>query len=63
MNSFSNNGSSAYLLISRINHSCCPNCLAFSDDLKKYIRTITPITKGTEITISYIFLYYPYTER
>ena len=60
MNSFSNNGSSTYLLISRINHSCCPNSLAFSDDLKKFIRTMMPVKKGTEITISYIFLYYPF---
>lgn len=59
MNSFGIDGGSVYLLISRINHSCSPNCLHFKDKDKLNIRSINPIPAGTEITIFYIYLYYP----
>ena len=63
MNFFESNGSSAYLFISRINHSCCPNCFAFTNEGKLNIRTIRNVNEGEEITISYIYLYNPWNER
>ena len=62
MNSFEN-ASSVYLFISRINHSCCPNCVAIGNKEKFNIRSIKAIPIGSEITISYIYLYYPFNER
>ena len=42
-----------YLLISRINHSCCPNSIVCKGTMKE-VRAMKYIKKGEEITITYI---------
>jgi len=42
-----------YLLISRINHSCCPNSIVCQGTVKE-VRAMKYIKKGEEITMTYI---------
>jgi len=45
--------SGLFLTLSRINHSCCPNSMV-CQGLEKEVRATKYITRGEEITISYI---------
>ncbi|XP_078437215.1 histone-lysine N-methyltransferase ATXR2 isoform X2 [Wolffia australiana] len=60
-------GSAFFPLQSCMNHSCCPNAKAFKRDEDKdgqaTIIAIRPISRGEEITISYVDEELPYNER
>ncbi|KAJ6853371.1 histone-lysine N-methyltransferase ATXR2 [Iris pallida] len=60
-------GTAFFPLQSCMNHSCCPNAKAFKRDEdrdgKAVIIALQPISKGEEITISYIDEDLPYGER
>lgn len=50
-------------LISVANHSCDPNCIIMGDGPNIYLRTLKPMKKGEEITISYCVSHRPYWKR
>ncbi|XP_042408549.1 histone-lysine N-methyltransferase ASHR1-like isoform X1 [Zingiber officinale] len=47
-------GTGLYPVISMINHSCVPNSILMFEYRMGFVRATEPITKGTEILISYI---------
>ncbi len=54
---FDNNEKAVYINISRINHSCAPNCSLswkMEDIRRKEVRACRQIQKGEEIVTSYI---------
>ena len=53
-------GIGLFAKLSKFNHSCQPNCAVFFDNETVTIRTVMPIRKGEEITISY---YSPFDTR
>ena len=56
-------GSTLIPELSKINHSCDPNCVLSFKGRSAYITAIKDIQKGSEITISYIPLPKPFLSR
>ncbi|XP_065178834.1 histone-lysine N-methyltransferase SMYD3-like [Sycon ciliatum] len=51
---FQNTGIGLYARLSKINHSCDPNCVVMFNGPTAHLRTLKAIAEGEEITISYI---------
>ncbi|CAE7336990.1 Smyd3 [Symbiodinium pilosum] len=47
-------GGRIFWTLSRINHSCAPNCVFTNSPGRWGLRTLRPIAKGEELTISYL---------
>lgn len=47
-------GTGLYPVISIINHSCVPNAVLVFEGRTAYVRALQPISKNTEVSISYI---------
>ncbi|CAJ1352445.1 unnamed protein product [Effrenium voratum] len=47
-------GGRVFWTLSRINHSCAPNCVFFAAGNRWGLRSLHPISAGEEITISYL---------
>ena len=48
-------GTALYPLISKVNHSCAPNCmLLWSRDCTARLVVTTPLSPGDELTIDYL---------
>ncbi|CAN6476212.1 unnamed protein product [Victoria cruziana] len=47
-------GTGLYPVISIINHSCLPNCVLLFEGKLAVVRAVEPITRGSEVVISYI---------
>jgi hypothetical protein len=57
-------GASLLPLSGMLNHSCSPNCIPITDALgQSVIRTVKNVSEGDELTISYVDLYLPHTDR
>lgn len=52
-------GIGLYMLGALLCHSCSPNCLALYQGTRQIIRTIRPVSKGEEFTISYVDISMP----
>ncbi|KAJ3672932.1 hypothetical protein LUZ60_006306 [Juncus effusus] len=56
-------GTGLFPVISMINHSCVPNSVLVFEGRVAYVRAIEPISKNTEVVISYIETYASYERR
>lgn len=56
-------GTGIYPVISIINHSCLPNCVLVFEGRKAVLRAVKHITRGTEVSITYIETALTTTER
>lgn len=57
-------GASLLPLSGMLNHSCSPNCIPITDSLgQSVITTVKDVAAGVELTISYVDLYLPNTDR
>jgi hypothetical protein len=56
LNSFTeeNGGSAVYNDITRLSHSCQPNCRTYEKDTRRVLRATTAVKTGEELTISYV---------
>ena len=50
-----NKGSALFPLLSKINHSCAPNCFVmWLEDCSAYLVPTKPLSAGVELTIDYL---------
>ena len=52
-----------YPVLALCNHSCWPNCAVMFEGRVASLRALRPIRKGEELSISYIELALPTSER